>query len=122
MKRIITFLLCGLIVFGIGWYFGYSSLATKQRILLKKYQRLEEVKTKDDWLLALFASKALEEVENAGTNQPEQVALQTIGEYYYELRHDQYNGWNVGDTNVIAQIKAASEKFPAVNHVLAIKK
>ena len=122
MKRTIIFLLCGMIGLGVGWYFGYSSLATKQRELLKKYQRLEDVKNKDDNVLALFVTEALEKVDNAGTNQPEQVALHIIGEYYYEFHHDRYNGWDVGDTNVMAQIEAASEKYPAVGRELAIKK
>ena len=120
MKPIIIFLICSLIAFGVGWYFGHSGMDIKQRELLKKYQRLEDVKSKDDWLLALFATKAIDEVANAGTNQSEPVALLTIGEYYYELRHDQYNGGDVGNTNIIAQIEAASLKYPVIQ--LTIKK
>ena len=119
MKYFITSIVCVAVGIGIGWYFGYSSPATKHQELLKKYQRLEEVKSKDEWLLGLFARKALEEVEKAGTNQPEQFVYLTIGEYYYELRRDQYNGWDVGDTNIIAQIEAASLRHPLP---LAIKK
>jgi uncharacterized protein YxeA len=120
MKYIIIFIVALTVGIGIGWYFGYSSQTTKHRVLVKKYQRLEDVKNKEDWLLWLFATKSLEEVENAGTNQPEQVALLTIYEYYYELRRDQYNGWDVGNTNLIAQIEAASLKYPVIQ--LGIKK
>ncbi|MGA3268472.1 MAG: hypothetical protein ABSE16_16815 [Verrucomicrobiota bacterium] len=122
MKCFITFVLCILLGFGIGWYCGYSSRATKHQELLKKYQRLEDVKRTDDWLLALFTTEAIKEVENAGTNQPERVAELTIVEYYEKLRPGEYNGWDVGDTNVIAQIQAAAKKYPAVGLLLAIPK
>jgi hypothetical protein len=66
MKRIITFLVCILIGFGIGWYFGYTRpIAENQRELAKDNQFFRDRTQGFDAAAADFKKRSAEEFKSA---------------------------------------------------------
>ena len=122
MKRILSSLVCILIGFGIGCYFGHSRLAPNQRELLEKYEHLQAVKYYNDDLTSRLVLNALEQAEHGDTNQAEEVVLEMISEYYSCIGPADFYGGDFGDTNVSGQIQTAAEKYPSIALWLRVPK
>ena len=130
MKRIITPLVCLIVGVGIGWYFGYTRPTGKnQRELLAQYhyvrgnlhmtdaemaeagpkmpQYFEDMKRQDE-TAARFALGAFVILEHGDADRAKTHLLKAVGSYYRV-----YHG-NGGDTNFLAKIEEAAQKYPAV--------
>ncbi len=130
MKRIIPPLVCLVLGIGIGWCFGYSCpVAKNQRDLLAQYQYVrdnfhmtdaemaeagpkipqyfEDMKRQDE-MAAVFALAAFRILEHGDVEHAKTHLLKAVGSYYRV-----YHGKG-GDTNFIARIEEAAQKYPAV--------
>ncbi|HYG35204.1 MAG TPA: hypothetical protein VEC99_10490, partial [Clostridia bacterium] len=137
MKRIIPLVICLFVGGGIGWYFGYTRPTAKnQRELLAQYQYVrdtfrmtdaemaelgpkipqffEDMKRQDEMAAAFafstFKILARGDVEGAKTR-----LLKAVGSYY-RLYHGKG-----GDTNILAKIEEAAQKYPEVATEIARK-
>lgn len=137
MKRIVTVVFSILVGVGVGWYFGYTRPNSKYlRELWQSYretrarlhvtdQEMEELMPKipqiakslrqDQEMAAMVALRALRCLELGNTNESKQTLLTAIGDYYRSFPD------RGGDTNVLASIEKAAQKYPALAAELSKK-
>lgn len=130
MKHIVTSLDCLTVRVGVGWYFGYTRPTAKhQRDLLAEYQYerdnfhmtdaemaeagpkipqyFEDMKRQDE-TAAIYSLGAYKVFEQGDVERAKSRLLSAVGSYY-RVYHNKG-----GDTNLLAHIKAAAQKYPAV--------
>ena len=123
MKHIITSIVCLAAGVGIGWYFGYTRPSLQAMHLTQELQKetgipMEEMaKSVPDALAALqrqdetaarYALGAYKILEQGDVERAKSRLLLAVGSYY-RVYHDKG-----GDTNLLAAITEAAQKYPAV--------
>ncbi len=130
MKHIVPLLVSLILGIAIGWYFGYTRPTAKnQRELLAQYQYVrdnfhmtdaemakagpkipqyfEDMKRQDE-MAAVFSLRAFRILEAGEIDRAKTNLLWAVGSYYRV-----YHGKG-GDTNFMAKIEEAAQKYPAV--------
>lgn len=123
MRYFITSLICLAVGTGIGWYFGYTRPSLQAMHITQELEKetgmsiAEMTKAVPDSLAAMqrqdetaagFALGFYKFLENGEIDKAKARSLQFVGHYYRSYRD------GGGDTNMLADIEQAAQKYPAV--------